>query len=103
MRSMYSPTTRRLSSPRPSIHLAAISRTLAAIRTALASLLAHKAAAQHRQARSQAAPVLLLLWRRALLILHLLALRRVVHLRLLLLLGVLHAALGSAVTVRYIR
>jgi hypothetical protein len=93
--------TRRLSSPRPSVRLAAIGSALTAIRAALAPLLAHKAAAQHRQARSQAAPVLLLLRRRP----------APTAANVLPAAGpadaisagpaaVLHAALGSAVTVR---
>jgi hypothetical protein len=62
--------------------------------TALAPLLTHKAAAQHRQTTSQTASILLLLlYRRRLLVLHLLALRRVV--RLLLRGAILHRwALG---------
>jgi hypothetical protein len=92
-------------------HLAAIRRTLTTIynslalplplisltpltSTALAPLLTNKAAAQHRQTASQTAPVFLLpLHRWGLLILHLLALRRVV--RLLLRGAILHRwALG---------
>lgn len=84
------------------IHLAAIRRTLAAIynplalclnliplvqcpltSTALAPLLTNEAAAQHRQTAPQTAAVLLLLLHgRRLLVLHLLALRRVVGLLL---------------------
>lgn len=73
--------------------LAALLGALAAIGAALASLLAHEAAAQRSETGAETAAVLLLLRRRGLLVLHLLALRRaVVHLLLgwaaVLLLGV---------------
>jgi hypothetical protein len=84
------------------LRLTALLRTLAAVSTALAALLAHEATAQRSQTRAQAPTVLLLaLLRRGLLVLHLLALWRIVHLlalgraTILLLLGI--AALGRAV------
>ena len=69
------------SSPLPS-RLTAVLGAFTTLGAALASLLAHEAAAQHCQARGEAATVLLLPRRRRLLVLHLLlALRRtVVHL-----------------------
>jgi hypothetical protein len=94
------PFARRCSSD----HLTAILRTLAAIRTALASLLTNKATAQRRQTRRQTPAILLLLGRRRLLVL--LALRgSVVHLLLGRRRAVLHGralcvlALGRTVAV----
>ena len=64
-------------SPPPPLHrisrasrLAAVLGALAAVDAALASLLAHEAAAQHGETAGEAAAVLLLLRRRALLLVH---------------------------------
>jgi len=86
-------------------YLAAILRTLTALKAALAPLLTHKATTQRRQTRRQTTPVLFLLarrlLRRRLLVLHrlLLALRRVVAHGLLGRVALLRVAALAAVAV----
>jgi hypothetical protein len=84
------------------LHFTVSPSRLAAIRTALASLLAYKAAAQHRETRRQAATVLLLLWLRGrrLLVLRLTLRGTVVHLLLWGRRAVLHLALRLSVAAK---